>query len=271
MHQIVINPKKSRLSINFREIWEYRELLIVLAQRDLKIRYAQTSLGLLWVLIQPILTLLIFIIVFGKAAKVNTASVPYSLFALSGMCAWAYFSFIITQAGNSILGSQQLVTKIYFPRLILPLSKLLVGLVDFAVTFIFLLIMMAFMGVMPSHNIIWLPFFFFLIIFTGFAISLWLNALVIRFRDLQIIIPFLVQIGLYASPVGYPSAMIPSQYLSFYYLNPMAGVIEGFRWSILGGAPPEIYAFYSFWIIILMFISGLYFFRTTERQLADII
>jgi len=275
MHKIVVDAKKSKFSLNLRELVEYRDLFLILAYRDLRIRYAQTFLGLLWAFIQPLATLLIFTVVFGRAVKVDTGGIPYPVFAISGLAAWTYFSFVLNQSGYSIIGAQEMVKKIYFPRLVIPLSKALVGFVDFAVALLFLLLLMLYYKVVPSANIIFLPIFLLLTIISALAAGIWLSALTIRYRDFQHVIPFMVQFGLYATPIAYSASVItdnlPPWASYIYYLNPMAGVVEGFRWCLLGGIPPHALSYLSFGIIALLFISGLFYFKRVERVMADIV
>lgn len=259
-------------ALNLKEIFSYRELLWMLAYRDFKIRYAQTALGILWAVIQPLLTLLIFVLVFKKAAKVDTGSIPYPVFAMTGMWAWSYFSYVMTQAGQSIINSQSLITKVYFPRLIIPVSKSIVGFIDFSIVFIMLVILMVGYRVLPSANVIALPVVILSVILLSLALGIWLSALTIRFRDFQYVIPFMVQIGLYVTPVAYPSSLIPDKYKALYYLNPMAGVIDSFRWSLLDTPLPESkYLIYTAAVIVLLFVSGVYYFKKVENTIADII
>ncbi|HUM46890.1 MAG TPA: ABC transporter permease [Chitinophagales bacterium] len=268
----IIEAGRPRFITGIREIMSYNDLLYMLAYRDYKVRYAQTLLGFLWALVQPLLTLLIFILVFNKAVKVDTGAIPYPVFALTGMLAWSYFSYVLTQAGQSIISSQALVTKIYFPRLIIPVSKGIVGFIDFLIVFLLLLALMAWYGFFPGTNIIALPLLVAAVVIFSMAMGIWFSALTIRFRDLQYVIPFLVQIGLYLSPVGYPASQIPAGYLDFYYLNPMAGIIDGFRWCLLDTPLPETrFLLYSASIILVFFFSGVYYFQRTERMIADII
>ena len=275
MHRTVVEAGKNHLSLNSKELIAYKDLFFVLAYRDLRVRYAQTFLGLFWAFIQPAATLLIFTVVFGMAVNVETGGVPYPIFAIAGMSAWAYFSFVLNQSGNSIIGAQEMVKKIYFPRLIIPLSKAVVGLVDFAVALLFMAILMILYGFMPSGNVIYLPLFILLTIVSALAVGIWLSALTIRYRDFQHIVPFMVQFGLYATPIAYPAETIinslPKWAVAIYYLNPMAGVVEGFRWSVLGGQAPSQFAYISFILIILLFISSLFYFRKVERVMADIV
>lgn len=244
----------------------------MLAYRDYRVRYAQTVLGFGWAFLQPLLTLVIFILVFNKAVKVNTGDVPYPVFAMTGMWAWSYFAYVMTQAGQSILNAQTLVTKVYFPRLIIPISKSIVGFIDFVVSFVMLLVLMIYFRVPVSSNIVALPLLIIAVVTLSIAVGIWLSALTIRFRDVQYVIPFLVQIGLYLTPVAYPSSIIPSQYKLLYYLNPMAGIIDGFRWSLLNTPLPDShYLWYSVAITLLLLVSGVYYFRNVERVMADII
>jgi lipopolysaccharide transport system permease protein len=275
MHRTIVDADKQKLRLNLRELFNYRDLFLILAYRDLRVRYAQTFLGFFWAFLQPAATLLIFTVVFGKAVKVDTGGVPYPLFAITGMAAWTYFAFVLNQSGNSIIGAQEMVKKIYFPRLVIPLSKAVVGFVDFAIVFLFLVVVMLIYSFAPSANIIYLPVFILLTIISALAVGIWLSALTIRYRDFQHVVPFLVQFGLYATPTAYPAETIinnlPDWAVAIYYMNPMAGVVEGFRWSILGGAPPSVYAYISFALTGILFISALFYFRKVERVMADIV
>lgn len=275
MSRLVVDAGKKGINLNLRELYQYKDLFIILAYRDLRVRYAQTFLGLLWAVLQPLATLIIFTVVFGKVAKVDTQGIPYPLFAVCGMAAWSYFAFVLNQSGNSIIGAQEMVKKIYFPRLVIPLSKAVVGFVDFIIAFIFIVILLLYYGVVPSGNVIFLPLFILLTIISALAVGIWLSALTIRYRDFQHIVPFIVQFGLYATPVGYQAKDVvdnlPAWGSFLFYANPMAGIVEGFRWSILGGSPPSVYAYISFSVVLLLFISGLYYFKRVERVMADIV
>ena len=275
MYRLVVDANKRGLSLNLRELLQYRDLFLILAYRDLRVRYAQTFLGLLWAVIQPLATLIIFTLVFGRAIKVETGDVPYPLFDVCGMAAWSYFSFVLGQSGNSIISSQDMVKKIYFPRLVIPLSKALVGFVDFIIASLFIIILLIFYHFSPSTNLIFLPFYIVACIMSSLAVGIWLSALTIRYRDFQHVVPFLVQFGLYATPVGYPAEMIvnnlPGWATFLYYLNPVAGIVEGFRWSILGGNAPSFYSYISLSIVLILFISGLFYFRSVEKIMADIV
>ncbi|NJN25000.1 MAG: ABC transporter permease [Cyclobacteriaceae bacterium] len=271
MSKIVVDAKRSAFRIDFRELFNYRDLFYVLAYRDLRVRYAQTFLGFLWALLQPLATLLIFVLVFGMAVKVDTGNIPYPLFAVSGIAMWAYFGFVLNQSGNSIIGAQEMIKKIYFPRLVVPLSKAVVGFVDFGVSLLMLVILMIVYGFTPSINILFAPLFMLLNIVAALSVGIWLGALTIRYRDFQHVIPFLVQFGMYATPVAYPARLVPEKYQLIYNLNPMAGVIQGFRWSVFGGNPPDVYFYISMAVIILLFISSLFYFKKVEDVMADIV
>lgn len=274
MHLVVDADKRGKL-LDFKELLHYKDLFYILAYRDLRVRYAQTFLGLLWAFLQPLATLAIFTVVFGRAVKVDTGNIPYPLFAVTGIAAWTYFAFVMKESGSSIIGAQGMVKKIYFPRLVIPLSKAVVGFVDFGIAMLFVVGLMIYFGYAPSFNIIYLPVFILLTILSALAVGIWLSALTIRYRDFQHVVPFLVQFGLYATPTAYPASAIvdnlPRWATTVYYLNPMAGIIEGFRWSILGGTPPSQYAYLSFALVGVLFVSGLLYFKKIEDIMADIV
>lgn len=271
MQKLVIDANQKSFGLHTEELWHFRDLFFILAYRDLRVRYAQTFLGLLWAVLQPLCTVTIFVLVFGKGMRIDVGNVPYPLFALSGMCAWTYFAFVMNQAGNSIISSQGMIQKIYFPRLIIPLSKAVVGLVDFAITLLFVVVLMIYYRFVPPASIVFLPIFAILTVLAALGVGIWLSALTIRYRDFQHIIPFMVQFGLYATPVAYPASLIPEQYQLLYHLNPMAGVVEGFHWSLTGGEAINQYAYISYILIIILFISGLFYFRKVEQVMADIV
>ena len=274
VHLIVDAEKRNRL-LNLKELLHYQDLFYILAYRDLRVRYAQTFLGLLWAFLQPLATLTIFTVVFGRAVQVNTGGIPYPLFAITGMASWTYFAFVMKESGNSIISAQQMVKKIYFPRLVIPLSKAVVGFVDFGIALLFVVVLMIYYRFLPSGDIIFLPVFILLTILSALSVGIWLSALTIRYRDFQHVVPFLVQFGLYATPTAYPAEAVinnlPSWATVLYYLNPMAGVVEGFRWCLLGGQPPSQYAYISFVLVVLLLVSGLYYFKRVERVMADIV
>ncbi|MDH5604438.1 MAG: ABC transporter permease [Cyclobacteriaceae bacterium] len=250
---------------------DYRDLFYTLAWRDLRVRYAQTALGLLWAVIQPMATLLIFTLIFGRAIKVDTGNTPYPVFAMSGMLAWSYFSYVLSQSGQSVIGAQEMVKKVYFPRLVIPLSKAVTGFVDFLVALVFLVVLMLYYKVVPSSGVIYLPLFFFMNVLAALGVGIWLSALTVRYRDFQHVVPFLVQVGLYATPIAYPVSMIPANYQWLYHLNPMAGVVEAYRWSILGGEGLSVYTWLSMGVIGVLFITGLLYFKSVEKIMADVV
>lgn len=274
-YTIKVDASDSTLKLNLKELFRYKDLFWVLAYRDLRVRYAQTFLGLLWAFIQPLSTLLIISVVFGRFVKVDTGGIPYPVFAIIGVSLWTYFSFVLTQSGGSVIGAQEMVKKIYFPRLVIPLSKAVVGFVDFGVAILLLIGLFFYYGIIPSSNIVFLPIFLILTLISSLAVGIWLSALTIRYRDFQYIIPFFVQFGLYITPVAYPTDVVvnnlPSWASFLFYLNPMAGIIEGFRWCLLGGVAPNGYFWVSISIVFILFISGIYYFRKIERVMADII
>lgn len=271
MNRIIVDADKSSFSLNIRELLSYRDLFYVLSYRDLRVRYAQTFLGLLWAGIQPIATLMILTLIFGRAISVDTGGIPYPLFALAGMTVWNYFSFVMAQSGSSIILAQEMVKKIYFPRIIIPFSKGIVGFVDFLITFLFLMVLMFYYNYTPTIRILYSLLFILLTVLASLGVGVWLSALTIRYRDFQHIVPFMVQLGLYVTPIAYPSTLIPEKYLLYYYINPMAGIVEGFRWSLIGGLPLNQYVYISFVCAFLLFISGLIYFKRTEKIIADIV
>lgn len=271
MARLIIDAAQRGVRFSLKELFDYRDLFLILAYRDLRVRYAQTFLGVLWAFVQPLSTLLIFTLVFDRAMQVDTKGAPYPVFAMCGMSAWTYFAFVMNQAGNSIIGAQGMIQKIYFPRLIIPLSKAVVGFVDFAISFVFILALMLWFGVKPSPNIVFLPVFILMTLISALGVGIWLSALTIRYRDFQQIVPFLAQFGLYATPIAYPSSLLPQKYQLLFHLNPMAGVVEGFRWAVLGAETPHPYAYVSFGLAFLLFASGLVYFKRIERVMADIV
>ena len=271
MERTIIDADKKGLKLNLRELWSYRDLFLILAWRDIRIRYAQTFLGILWAAIQPLVTLLIFVVIFGKALNVDTGDIPYPVFALTGMLGWSYFSFVLSQSGTSLIISQEMIKKIYFPRLVLPLSKAVTGFVDFLITLLFLIVLMVIYKVPISSNFWVLPIVFLLNVLAGLGVGIWTSALTIRFRDFQHVIPFVVQLGLYASPVAYPVSLVPEKYQTLYHLNPMVGVIEGYRYAILGINNIGSNTWISLSVILLLFVTSLFYFRKVERVMADLV
>ncbi len=275
IHITKISASDSNLRLNLRELFSYKDLFFVLAYRDLRVRYAQTFLGLLWALIQPLTTLIIISVVFGRFVKIDTGEIPYPVFAVTGIALWTYFSFVLSQSGSSIIGSQEMVKKIYFPRLVIPLSKAVVGFVDFGVAILLLIALFIYYEIIPSSNIVFLPLFIILTIVSSLAVGIWLSALTIRYRDFQYVVPFFVQFGLYVTPIAYPSEMVienlPSWATFLYHLNPMAGIVEGFRWCLFGGELATGYFMISITFVFIIFIGGIYYFKKIERVMADIL
>ncbi|MCB9446950.1 MAG: ABC transporter permease [Flavobacteriales bacterium] len=273
--RVIIEASKGIPKLHLRELLQYKDLFLLLAYRDYRVRYAQTFLGLAWVVVQPLFTLLIFALVFGHAFHIDTGNVPYPLFAMCGMSAWTYFAFILNQSGNAIIGAQHIIQKIYFPRLIIPFSKVAVGMIDFLVTLVFIAVLLFIYAIKPSHHLVFLPVFVVLTVVSALGMGLWLSAITVRYRDFQHVVPFLVQLGLYISPVAYPAEVVtqslPEWATAIYFLNPVAGIVEGFRWAILGTGALHVFTYISFGITAFIFVSGLYFFKKTERLMADLI
>jgi len=269
---VIIEPRKGLLDLDLHAVWQYRELLYFLVWRDIKVRYKQTVLGLGWALLQPAMMMAIFTVVFGRFAKVPSDGLPYPLFALSALLPWTLFSEAISRSSVSVVSEANLVRKIYFPRLLMPLGAVMTPLADFVPAFLLLLGMMAWYGVMPGIQIAVLPLFLLFALTTAFSVSLWLSAINVKYRDVKHTIPFLVQVWLYASPIAYPLSMVPESWRTLYSLNPMVGVVEGFRWALLGHARPDFGAMaIGAGIVLLLLFAGLIYFRNMERTFADII
>jgi lipopolysaccharide transport system permease protein len=270
----IIDAKIHSVLPDFKELFHYKDLFYTLAWRDFKVRYAQTTIGLLWAIVQPLITLLILSLVFGRFVGVKT-EIPHLLFTVAGMSLWSYFAYVLTNSGNSIISSQDMVKKIYFPRLIIPISKAIVGFIDYGIALLIMVILMIYYGIGPSINIIYAPFFILMGIIAALSVGIWLSALTIRYRDFQHIVPFMVQIGLYITPIAYPAEFamqqLPKWAAPIFYLNPMAGVIQGFRWSVFGGAAPGNLIFVSLGCTILLFITGIIYFNKIEHKMADFV
>ena len=267
----LIAPARGLLALNLREVWVYHELLYFLAWRDVKVRYKQTALGAAWALLQPLFLMAIFTLLFGRIAKVPVP-VPYPIFAFCGLLPWQLFAFGLTQSSNSLVHNQHLISKVYFPRLIVPFASVIAGLLDFAIAFALLLGMMAYYRVPPGHGVLFLPLFVLLAVMTSLTAGIWLSAVNVRYRDVQYTIGFLVQFWMLATPVGYPSSVVPPRWRWVLGLNPMAGVVEGFRWALLGrGDKPGIMLAVSVGVVLLLLIAGLHYFRRMERTFADIL
>lgn len=268
----IIQPSRGWVSLKLKELWEYRDLLFFLAWRDISVRYKQTALGAAWAIIQPFFSMVVFSLFFGQLAKIPSDGVPYPIFSYTAMLPWTYFSSAMTNSSNSLVGSSNLLTKVYFPRLVIPLASVLPAVVDFAIAFVVLLGMMVFYHITPTWNLIWLPAFLLLALITALGVGLWLSAMNVKYRDIRYVIPFLVQFWMFASPVTYPASMVPERWRVLYGLNPMAGVIEGFRWALLGTntAPGPIIAA-SVAAALFLLISGAFYFRRMERTFADVV
>jgi lipopolysaccharide transport system permease protein len=269
---VVVLPSTNLLDLDLPAIWHYRELLYFLVWREVKVRYKQTVLGVAWAVLQPLMTMAIFTVIFGMFVNVPSDGLPYPLFALAALLPWTYFSEAMTRSSVSLVGDAQLIRKVYFPRLIMPLAAVVSPAVDFLLAFILLLAMMAWYGLSPTWGIIMLPGFLLLGLITALAVGLWLSALNVRYRDVRHIVPFLIQCWMYASPVAYPVSIVPEGWRVLYGLNPMAGVIEGFRWALLGKQSPDIgIMLVSVMAVIALLIGGVIFFKHMEQTFADVI
>lgn len=269
---LIIQPTQGWMKINFREIWEYRELLYFLVWRDIKVRYKQTALGATWAVLQPVMTMIVFSVFFGRLAKVPSDGIPYPIFAYTALLPWQLFAFALSESANSLVGSQNLIQKVYFPRLVIPMASVLAGLVDFAIAFVVLLGMMAYYGIHPTAAILVLPAFIVFAVAAALSVGLWLSALNVQFRDVRYTIPFLTQFWMFATPVAYPSSLVPEKWRALYGLNPMAGVVEGFRWALLGkSTSPGPLLWVSVAAVILLLIGGLTYFRRMESTFADVV
>lgn len=267
-----IRPRSGWATLKLGELWRYRELLYFFIWRDLKVRYKQTILGAAWAVLQPFLTMVVFSIFFGRLAGMASDDLPYAISAYTALVPWTFFANGLTQASNSIVSNAAMVKKTYFPRLTLPVATVLAGLVDFALAFSILLVMMPFYRILPTVNIVWLPLLLLLALLTALGTSLWFAALNVRFRDVRYVVPFLVQFWLFVTPVAYQSDIVPEQWRLLYSLNPMAGVVEGFRWALLGvGEAPGLMVLVSVFVTLFLLVSGLYYFRRVERTFADMV
>jgi lipopolysaccharide transport system permease protein len=267
-----IMPPSRWWVLPFGELWAYRELLYFFVWRDIKIRYKQTAIGAAWAILQPFLTALVYTLFFGRLAHITSGGLPYLIFYYSALLPWMYFAASLQNATNTIVDNQRLVTKVYFPRLALPLSSVLSGLVDFGISFLMFIPMMAYYRIRPTAAVLWLPVFLLLAILTALGVGLWLSAMNAIYRDVRYVVPFLVQFWMVASPVAYPSSLIPEKWRWLYGLNPMAGVIEGFRWSLTGnGEPPGRLIFVSAGVVIVVLFAGLAYFQKMETTIADVV
>jgi lipopolysaccharide transport system permease protein len=267
-----IEPSKGRVSLKLHELWEYRELLYFLTWRDVKVRYKQTLLGGVWAIIQPFFTMVVFSLFFGKLAKMPSDGIPYPLFSFAALVPWTFFANGLSKGSNSLVSSANLIRKVYFPRLAVPIASVLGGVVDFVLAFTVLVGMLLCYGIVPTVNALWLPLFLLLALVTSLGASLWLSAMNVQFRDVHYIVHFLAQIWLFLTPIAYPSSLLPEPWRTLYGINPMAGVVEGFRWALLGTAtaPGPIIAVSALAALALLVSGGLYF-RRMEKTFADVV
>jgi lipopolysaccharide transport system permease protein len=267
-----IEPSKGWAPLKIRELWAYRELIYFLAWSNVKIRYKQTVLGAAWAIIQPFMTMLVFSLFFGKLAKVPSDNVPYPVFSFAALVPWTFFSNSLRLASNSLIGSAHLITKVYFPRLAIPIGTVVSGLVDFGIAFLMLLVMMLYYGLMPGARVLWLPLFFILALVAVLGTSLWLSALSVEYRDVQHVMPFVLQFWLFATPIAYSSSMLSEPWRTLYGLNPMVGVVEGFRWALLGvNTAPGSIIIVSTLAALITLTTGAFYFRRMERTFADMV
>jgi homopolymeric O-antigen transport system permease protein len=269
---LVIEPIKGLVSLRLSELWMNREVLYFLIWRDIKVRYKQTALGAAWAIIQPLLTMLIFSIFFGRLAKVPSDGLPYALFSYSALVPWIFFATGLTQASNSLVSSANLITKVYFPRLVVPMAAVFAGLLDLTIAGATLLLMMTYYHRGSTVHIVWVPALLMLALITSLGVSFWFSALNVKYRDIRHVLPFVVQLWMFATPIAYPSSLVPAKFRAIYALNPMAGVIEGFRWALLGvNTAPGLMLVVSSIIAVLVLVSGAYFFRRMETTFADVV
>jgi lipopolysaccharide transport system permease protein len=267
-----IQARSAWLALDLGELWAYRELLYFFVWRDIKVRYKQTVIGAAWAVLQPVLTMIVFSLFFGKLAKIPSQGLPYPIFYYSALLPWMYFATAMQGATNIVVDNQRVITKIYFPRVVLPIASVLSGLLDFAISFVVFLVMMAYYRIMPMASVIWLPAFLLLAVLTALGVGLWLSALNALYRDVRYVVPFLVQFWMFASPVAYPSSLVPERWRWLYGLNPMAGVIEGFRWALTGhGQPPGILLAASSGAVLVLVFSGLIYYHAVEGTMADVV
>ena len=267
-----IRPSRGWAALNLRDLWQYRELIYFLIWRDIKVRYKQTLLGAAWAILQPLLTAAIFSLVFGRLAKIPSDDIPYPLFSYTALVPWTFFATGMTQSANSLVNGAHLITKIYFPRLAMPIATVLAGLVDFSLAFVILVVMMLYYQRVPTVNVVWLPLFLLLALVTALGVGMWLAALNVQFRDVKYAVPFLSQIWLFATPIAYSSSLLSGPWRAVYALNPMVGVVEGFRWALLGAqSSPGPILLVSTITALLVLVTGTFYFRRTEKTFADVI
>jgi lipopolysaccharide transport system permease protein len=267
-----IEPSHKWVSLKLGELWEYRELVYFLIWRDIKVRYKQTMLGAAWAIIQPFFTMVVFSLFFGKLAKIPSDGIPYPIFSFAALVPWTFFARALNSSSNSLVGSANLIKKVYFPRLALPLSTALSGVVDFALAFVVLLGMMVYYGIYPTVNVLWVPFFLLLAQITSLGVGLWLSAINVHYRDIRYTVPFVTQLWLFCTPVAYPSSLLSDHWRTVYAVNPMVGVVEGFRWALLGSATqPLAIIIASSLAALAILIGGAFYFRRMEKTFADVV
>jgi lipopolysaccharide transport system permease protein len=269
---IRIVPTQGWAALRLKELWAYRELLYFLVWRDVKVRYKQTALGAIWAILQPVFTMVVFSLFFGRLGKMPSDGLPYPLFSFAALVPWTYFSHGLSQASNSLVGSANLIKKVYFPRLAIPIASVASGLIDFALAFLVLLGMMLYYGILPGSKVIVLPLLLLLTLVTSLGVSLWLSALNVHFRDVRHVIPFLTQLWLFSTPIAYPSSLLSEPWRTVYSINPMVGVVEGFRWALLGTdtAPGPMIIVSSVAAVVIL-VSGVFYFRRLEKTFADVV
>jgi len=272
LYHMRIEPSRSWVSLKLRELWEYRELLYFFTVRDIKVRYKQTAIGAAWAVIQPLFSMLIFTLIFGRLGKMSSDGLPYPIFSFCGLVPWTFFATSLQHSSLSVVSNARLLTKVYFPRLTIPVAPVIASVVDFAISFVVLLGLMMFYHVSPTIHVIWLPGFLLLAFITALGVGLWLSAINVIYRDVQYVIPFLVQFWMFATPIIYPSSKLPPWARAVYGLNPMAGVVEGFRWALLGrDTAPGPMLIVSTLAAIALLVGGVFYFRRMERNFADVV
>ncbi len=265
-----IEPSKGWVSLQLSHLWDFRELLFFLIWRDIKVRYKQTALGAAWAVLQPFFTMVVFSLFMGKLAKIPSDNLPYPVFAFAALVPWTFFAQGLAQSSDSLVGSANLIRKVYFPRLVIPIASVMAGFIDFAIAFVVLLGMMVFYGVYPTANVLWLPLLLLLALVTSLGVGLWLSALNVKFRDVRYTVPFLIQFWMFSTPIAYPSSLLPEPWRTVYGINPMAGVVEGFRWALLGtNTAPGPMILVSAVVAVTLLVSGAFYFRRMEKTFAD--
>lgn len=268
---VLIKPTQGWTSLGLGELWAFRELLFFFVWRDIKVRYKQTALGASWAIIQPLFTMVVFSLFFGRLAKIPSDGVPYPIFSYTALVPWTFFAAGLTQSAGSLVGNAHLIKKVYFPRLAVPVAAVLSELLDFALAFVVLIGMMAYYGIVPTVHAAWLPLFVLLALVSALGVGLWLSALNVRYRDVRYVVPFIIQVWMFATPIAYPSSLLPDGWRLVYGLNPMVGVIEGFRWALLGTAQrPGPMVAVSVCVALMLLVTGAFQFRRMERDFADV-